>query len=222
MGKNQKAQIADMIRQEERDEENKRSRRKTLIRSSGDDDILFVQRLHRATSLERASLDTTLDEKEEEQCSTAQTVESATKNLADNVATLAGNVRDSIGFGAVAQADKLSFAVGFQGRASQVPKRRRRKKKKYEIEEEDPKFMRFGIDHIMKRANDDDGLMAHEAIDEIYNEGRNAVVIEIDQVDDSFLYQAAKQGASADDVELTNMLYERDAWEKHALKFKEI
>ena len=60
------------------------------------------------------------------------------------------------------------------------------------MEQEDPRFIRFGIDDIMKRLNEESGLMAHEAIDDIYDEGRQTVDLEIDQVDDLFLLHAAK------------------------------
>ena len=51
-------------------------------------------------------------------------------------------------------------------------------------------------------------MLPHEAIDAIYQEARNAVDNEISQVDDLFLFQAAKEGRSADEIELTNLLYE--------------
>lgn len=92
------------------------------------------------------------------------------------------------------------------------------------MEKEDPKFMRFVSENVGIRdsANLVHEVYAHQAIDDIYDEGRNAVDKEIDQVDDFFLFHAAKHGASADEVELSNLLYERDAWEKNAVKFKEI
>ena len=49
-------------------------------------------------------------------------------------------------------------------------------------------------------------MHAHEVIDQLYKEDRNAVNFEIDQVDDLFLLDAAKKGKRANEVELTNFL----------------
>lgn len=93
------------------------------------------------------------------------------------------------------------------------------------MEKVDPKFLRFNLDEMMSKA---DALVAgntqpaYEIIDELYVEGRKAVDAEIDQVDDLFLRYAAKEGRGANEIELTNLLYDREKWETLATKQKEI
>ena len=78
--------------------------------------------------------------------------------------------------------------------------------------------MRLTIDHKIRQTEMLIGRHAYETIDDIYNDSRNAVNDEIDQVDDLFLLDAAKSGALPNDIELTNLLYDRDVWEKNAIK----
>ena len=78
--------------------------------------------------------------------------------------------------------------------------------------------MRLTIDHKIRQTEMLIGRYAYETIDDIYNDSRNAVNDEIDQVDDLFLLDAAKSGALPNDIELTNLLYDRDVWEKNAIK----
>ena len=51
---------------------------------------------------------------------------------------------------------------------------------------------------MIQQASADRGVASHEVIDELYQEGRDAVNAEINQVDDLFLMEAAKRGKSAD------------------------
>ena len=68
--------------------------------------------------------------------------------------------------------------VDYRTKSRLIPKLKRRRKKFY-MEKEDPKFMRFGLEDIVRRADMDAGLCAFETIDTIYNDGRNAVDNEI-------------------------------------------
>ena len=93
------------------------------------------------------------------------------------------------------------------------------------MEKEDPKFLRFNIDEMMKNADAleaKNDQPAFEIIDELYIEGRKAVDAEIDQVDDLFLRYAAKEGRGANEIELTNLLHDREKWETLATKQREI
>ena len=102
---------------------------------------------------------------------------------------------------------KDNKAIEEQRRIQAIRLRKRRRRAK--IEEIEPKFVRLNIDPMMQ-----DYLLKethpHVAIDDIYAESRHAVQKELDEVDDLFLVKAAEEDKTADDLELTNLLFEKE------------
>ena len=92
----------------------------------------------------------------------------------------------------------------------------KRRTNKYGLPMEDPEYMRNKLDNAIKRMGENSDLRSIDVIDELYQEGREAVNHEIDQVDDLFLMTAVKKGKKADQIELENLLHERDEWDKTA------
>ena len=91
------------------------------------------------------------------------------------------------------------------------------------IEPVDPKYIRLKVDLKNKEEeNEKVKKVAHEVIDEIYNDYRLAVDREINEVDELFLRELAKQSKDANEIELTNLLYEKDKAEENALKRREV
>lgn len=91
------------------------------------------------------------------------------------------------------------------------------------IEPVDPKYIRLKVDLKNKEEeNEKVKKVAHEVIDEIYTDYRLAVDREINEVDELFLRELAKQSKEANEIELTNLLYEKDKAEENALKRREV
>lgn len=56
--------------------------------------------------------------------------------------------------------------------------------------------------------------LSHEVVDEIYKETRKAVGREVDLIDSLFLVEAVNEGKAAHELELTNLLQEKEKAEK--------
>lgn len=63
---------------------------------------------------------------------------------------------------------------------------------------------------------------AHEVIDEIYTDVRTAVNKEVGQVDKLFLAEAASEKKAVYEIELTNLLKDKDAAERLLQKRREV
>lgn len=84
--------------------------------------------------------------------------------------------------------------------------------------------MRIKVENNQKGDEEEkkDEKVAFEVIDEIYTDYRLAVDREINEVDEFFLYDLAKQSKDPEEIELTNLLYEKDRAEENAAKRKEV
>lgn len=90
------------------------------------------------------------------------------------------------------------------------------------IEELDPKYHRLKYDIRDKQAKDDMTKMAHhEIVDHIYSEYRLGVDREIHKVDNLFLTEISKTRV-ADEIELSNLLFEKEAVQKQIKKKEEV
>ena len=93
--------------------------------------------------------------------------------------------------------------------------RMQKRKRRGKIEEVDPKFVRLTLDDKLEKSkNEGQEKDANQAIDEIYSVVRKAVSNELAQIDDLFLEEAANQNKAAFELELTNLLFEKDQAEK--------
>ena len=103
-----------------------------------------------------------------------------------------------------------------------------KRKKRGTIEPVDPMFLRVKLldpKIKMKIMNGQTEVVenyAHEVIDEIYDEVRVAVVQEIKQIDDLFLIEAANQNKTPGEMELTNLLCDKEEAEKRAAVKKDV
>ena len=89
-----------------------------------------------------------------------------------------------------------------------------KRKRRGKLEEVDPKFVRLTLDDKLAKSNEGQEKDANQAIDEIYSVVRKAVSNELAQIDELFLEEAANQNKAAFELELTNLLFEKDEAEK--------
>ena len=78
------------------------------------------------------------------------------------------------------------------------------------------------LDDKLAQNNEGQEKDANEAIDEIYSVVRKAVSNELAQIDELFLEEAANQNKAAFELELTNLLFEKDEAEKQLLIKREV
>ena len=77
----------------------------------------------------------------------------------------------------------------------------------------DPKFVRIELDRFLDKFTKNDKF-AHEIVDQIYEQNRAAVDQEIEEVDELFLVNAAKENKDASEIELNNLMRDKDEVEK--------
>ena len=99
--------------------------------------------------------------------------------------------------------------------------RAKKRRKRVKLEKMDPKYVRFTLDKHLDQFNKTDEH-SNDVIDGIYGNWREAVDREIDQVDDLFLAQAAKEAKAASEIELSNLLYEKELVEKQIEAKREV
>jgi len=92
-----------------------------------------------------------------------------------------------------------------------------KKRNRLVIDKVDPKFIRLNIDRLADWEERSEKV-AHEVIDGIYSEYRHAVDREINDVDDLFLHDLAREEKLAGEIELSNLLFEKDQAEKRFTK----
>ena len=91
--------------------------------------------------------------------------------------------------------------------------RQNKRKRRGKLEKEDPKYNRLHLDAHNEEENSK-GKCHHEVIDEIYYDVRQAVKHEVEQIDELFLAEAANENKAAHELELTNLLFEKEEAEK--------
>ena len=90
------------------------------------------------------------------------------------------------------------------------------------MEPVDNKFMRLTLDSKFKNVEEVANKNSNEIIDEIYQDVREAVKNEVSQIDELFLAEAANQNKAPYEIELTNLLHEKEEAEKQLQKQREV
>ena len=90
------------------------------------------------------------------------------------------------------------------------------------MEPVDNKFMRLTLDSKFQNVEEVANKNSNEIIDEIYQDVREAVKNEVSQIDELFLAEAANQNKAPYEIELTNLLHEKEEAEKQLQKQREV
>ncbi len=108
--------------------------------------------------------------------------------------------------------DKQSISQ--EAKRRKQDQKRRRHKRKLQTDGVDPKFVRMILDPLLNNFDNTDQKYAHEIVDAIYEENRQAVDREIESIDEVFLRQAVLDKKVASEIELNLLMMDKEQVEK--------